>query len=52
MKKPKRTDRENVSLAKAEIELANTKEVQIPMPNATHRTRNTNRHLGLSSCRP
>lgn len=29
MKKQKRTDRENVSLAKAEIELANNKEVQI-----------------------
>lgn len=39
MKKPKRTDRENVSLAKAEIELANNKEVQISIPNSTHRTK-------------
>lgn len=36
MKKPKRTDRENVSLAKAEIELANNKEVQRAMPNTTY----------------
>ena len=32
MKKPKRTDRDNVNLAKAEAELANTKEVQSQCP--------------------
>lgn len=32
MKKPKRTDRDNANLAKAEAELADTKEVQSQCP--------------------
>jgi len=50
MKKPKRSDRENANLAKAEAELANTKEVHIQIPNCGEITQ-SNDIAGVPSCR-
>jgi uncharacterized protein involved in exopolysaccharide biosynthesis len=50
MKKPKRSDRENASLAKAEAELAITKEVHISKFECC-KTTESNDIAGVSSCR-
>lgn len=51
IKKPKRSDRENVSLAKAEAELANAKEVRSSALNLCQIPQSNNHVSDISICR-